>query len=126
MQELESCPLCHGECEVKDTLKIAENFPAWGEYPYYVECSVCHARSSYFETREEAITYWNTRKKYRHKPIAGCPMCECGNGMLMEGYHPIYKKQRAHVACDECGFKTGHFDTADEAIDNWNGVKNDD
>ena len=126
MQELESCPSCKGKCELKDTLHLAAKYPRWGEKPYYVECSVCHARSTYFVTKEEAIDYWNKRSSHRHKPIAGCPMCEEGSGMLLNQYHPLYKKPMVHIACDECGFKTGHFNTVDEAIDNWNGVKNDD
>ena len=126
MQELK-CPCCHGKCELKDTLKIARKMGRrWEELPYYIVCTVCHAHSGFFDTEEAAINHWTKHNKNRHKPIAGCPLCEEGSGMLLEGYNPLYRKRMYSVSCNDCGFKSGFYETADEAIDNWNGVKNDD
>ena len=54
MKELKKCPFCGGEA-------VVEMDESWYWY-WEAHCVNCSVTLGYFETREEAIKVWNTRK----------------------------------------------------------------
>jgi Lar family restriction alleviation protein len=54
MEQLKKCPFCGGEAFIPKNED--------GEWCTWVVCRECNAETSYFETLEEAIAAWNTRK----------------------------------------------------------------
>lgn len=122
MCELVNCPTCKGKCEIK---KVSGRINAANinKYPYYVECLECHASTGeFFESKEAAASFWNTRNEHRQKPIAGCPVCGAGSGVLRMSDHPVgWGIPAWYIFCYDCGFRTWFFDTPEEAINSWNG-----
>lgn len=55
-KRLKSCPFCGGEAKVINLLPLLPELDK-----AYVECKLCEVTTSYFETEEEAILFWNTR-----------------------------------------------------------------
>ena len=51
MEQLKKCPFCGGEVVTVEGAKCN-----------YVICNICGSESALYDTREEAITAWNTRK----------------------------------------------------------------
>lgn len=58
MTKLKSCPFCGGE-EID-----CHNYCRGGDV-WFVQCANCYATFPHFDSKEEAIEAWNTRKEPR-------------------------------------------------------------
>ena len=54
-EKLKPCPLCGGEADLKRGLYVIDN---------YVMCKACKTKTTLYNTKDEAIKRWNTRKTY--------------------------------------------------------------
>ena len=52
-EKLKPCPLCGGEADLKRGLYVIDN---------YVMCRACKTKTTLYNTKDEAIKRWNTRK----------------------------------------------------------------
>lgn len=71
------CPFCGSEWT--QVRRIGwENTPSPFKTGYRGECTVCHAVSEAYITREEALSHWNTRPA---PPIGRCGECKHWGGI---------------------------------------------
>lgn len=62
MVELKPCPFCYRKSTERPELRESRDYEGYDGYSaYYVECTRCHARTSYHTTRNNAILAWNYR-----------------------------------------------------------------
>lgn len=68
---VENCPICNGECEHRQCGRSCD-----GGFTYrsYIQCLDCGLRSPLFDTKKQAIEYWNggireSRMKSKHVDV---------------------------------------------------------
>ena len=110
VEGLKPCPFCGGDALV--------HRDSYGRGLWTVSCKMhleCYAIEKYYQTREEAISAWNTRVS-NLEPIRSCPFCG-GKAKVYRVVNSVWK-----VSCKkvDCAFLCSDWKTPEEAIAAWN------
>lgn len=105
MEELKQCPFCGGSAEICTTFGIGSEARLYK----IVSCTMCWAKTSFFEHEDEAVAYWNTRAQIDTQHTHCCP-CGAQRTCTIEdgsGYDSLLDEEYWHLSCGhmEVGLK---------------------
>lgn len=73
---VEDCPICGGACEHRQCGRSVDGVT----FRSYIQCIECDLRSPLFDTKKQAIEYWNSRIQEARTNNLPCSVCVVGKG----------------------------------------------